>query len=189
MAIDRDSPRKDGAGPSPEELMSAEFLASWHGARQLQRAAGAAPIPAVSVHDLWRHAQRKPGEPVSFAVERAIRGDAAVAARYRTILTGSALAHAPLARAASDGIVTQRRVGPYAFEIVGGGEASILLIRLEDGARPPSAMELRKDGESLRVALDAPVNNAIFLSLDPAHAEGRQMAVLIGDPMTEIFVL
>jgi hypothetical protein len=195
MAIDRDSPHKDGSDPSRGELMNAEFLASWHGARHLQRqiAAGVTRVEAAasstSVHDLWRHAHRQPGAPVSLAVERAIRSDAAAAARYRTILSGSALAYEPLARAASDGKMTSRRVGPYTFEIVGGGDESILLIRLEDGARSPGAIELRNGEASLRVALDEPVNSAIFLSLDPAHAEGRQLAALIGDPMTEIFVL
>jgi hypothetical protein len=195
MASDHDSPRKDGNDPSEENLMNAEFLASWHGARQLQRQIAAsatvadAAVPAVSVHDLWRHANRHPGDPVSLVVERAIRSDASAAARYRTILTGAALAYEPLARAASDGKVTSRRVGPYTLEIVDGGDAPILLIRLEAGARSPGAMELRNGDQSLRVALDEPVNKTIFLSLDPVHVEGRQLTALIGDPSTEIFVL
>jgi hypothetical protein len=178
-----------------EEMMSAEFLAAWHSARQLHRGiakdsvAGTAGSSKVSTYDIMKHAQRTQGEPVSLAVERAIRTEPEAAFRYRRILAGFALAYAPLASAASDGSMKSRRVGPYTFEIVTGDGSPILLIRLADGAKPPNKIELHRSDESLRVPLSRPVNGAIFLSLDPAHAEGRQLAALIADPVTEIFVL
>jgi hypothetical protein len=178
-----------------EEMMSAEFLAAWHSARQLHReiAKGSVANPVgsqdVSTYDILKHARRMQGEPVSFAVERAIRSDPSAASRYRKILAGFALAHAPLASAASDGRMKNRRVGPYTFEIIAGDGSPILLIRLSDGAKPPGKIELHRLDESLRISLSKPVNGAIFLSLDPTHAEGRQLAALIADPITEIFVL
>jgi hypothetical protein len=195
MAAGHDNPPDGNAGGDPNEMMSPEFLAALHGARQLHRQVAektAAPqmqARRVTTHDIWKHARRLPGEPVSLAVERAIRTDAAAAARYRKILTGFALAHTQLARAASDGAITSRRVGLYTFEMVKGDGPPLLLIRLGDGAGAPAAVELRRGEESLRISLGEPINGAVFLSLDPTNEEGRQLAALVADPTTEIFVL
>jgi sarcosine oxidase gamma subunit len=187
------SPGNQRNGEAPEgagAMMEPEFLAAWHSARRLQRdiAASAERPAALSTRDLWKHARRQPGEPVSFAAERAIRSDAGAAARYRRMLSSFAAAHAPMAIAASDGQMTARRVGPYTFEIVSGDGPPILLIRIEEGAKPPSMVELRGAETTLRISLGEPMNGAILLSLDPANMEARQLAALVADPATEIFL-
>ena len=90
---------------------ASRLLAEIHAARGLLRAAPCVPRPSHAA--LWAHATREPGRPVDLAVERAIRGDPETARRYRTMLAAQALAHAPLALAASDGSQSSRRVGPF----------------------------------------------------------------------------
>jgi hypothetical protein len=171
------------------ELLTPELLAAVHAARQL-RSAVAARVAAqgATTAELWQHARRRPGEPVSLALERAIRTDENLAARYRIMLQGFATAHAPMAIAASDGTMRQRRVGPYSFERIEDGGSPMLVIRMDAAAPAPEMVELSLGERSLRFAPGEAVNGVIMLALDPEIADSRLLAELLGDPATEIFV-
>ncbi len=190
MVSHDDTPGQAAANDGSLE-MTAQFLAEIHGARQLRRQI--MPLgsrhDAPNTHDLWQHANRRPGDAVSFSIERAIRSDAQVAARYRKILSSMAITHAPVAIAASDGPLSTRRVGDFTFSVALGDGTPLLIISVPEGARIPQSLEISGADLTLRLALNAPVNGAIFLSLDPAYEEGRQLAALVADAHSEIFIL
>lgn len=172
---------------------AARLLAELHAARALMRAAPVAARPSAAA--LWAHATREPGAPADLAVIRAIRTDPDAARRYRTLLAGQALAHAPLAVAAAHGPVAARRIGAYALEILAATEDGppLLILQggsLEDGkARPPRLIEAMLGDEILRVALPPPVAGAILLALDPAVPEVVRLGAMLRDPACAAFLL
>lgn len=176
---------------SPAEV--ARLLAELHIARGLGRQV-AAPrevgAGGIAVAELWAHARRAPGAPVSLAVERALRSDPAAARRYRTMLASAAVAHAPLAIAASTGAVAARRVGEIVITIDEGEEGAAPLVILSNiRGRAPGLIEILLVGEALRLALPEPVGEAIMLSADPAIPEMAALLRLLRDPGSEIFLL
>jgi hypothetical protein len=176
--------KTDGRRTEAERL-----LAEAHAARSLARASRALPkAGGVSMHVLWSHVRRSPGAPVSFAVERAIRTDEAVAARYRLMLSSQSVAHAPFAMAASDGAIAERRVGDCSFQVIEASDTPALLVIRLNGVAPPAMLEITSDQESLRIALPEPSEGAIVLSLDPDNAEAAMLAKLVRDPRSAIFL-
>lgn len=176
---------------------SARLLAEVHAARRLFRRsdltdAGTSARSHATAAELWAHVRRVPGQAVSLAVERLIRTDPVARMRYRTMLTSQALAHAPLAVAASDGAVERRRIGSFTLEIVPaeGGAMALLLIRGPiAGASLPRQIEVTLGSEMLRLDLGEPVAGTVVLTLDPAVAEAAALARLVADPNAEIFLL
>ncbi|MCJ2046679.1 hypothetical protein MKK58_19365 [Methylobacterium sp. J-078] len=172
----------------PVSDAAARLLAEIHAARGLLRAAPASARPGAAA--LWAHALREPGAPVDLAVARAIRTDPDTARRYRTLLAGQALAHAPLAIAAAHGPVSSRRIGPFALEILAATEdAPPLLILRGVVARPPRLIEAILGDETLRLALPAPVEGVILLALDPAVPEAVRLGDMLRDPACAAFLL
>ena len=168
---------------------AARLLAEIHAARSLTRDRGAdAARPSAAA--LWAHAERAPGRPVDLAVERAIRTDPDVARRYRTLLAGQALAHAPLALAASDGQLTARRVGGFVLEILPADEEAPPLLVLRGGeGRAPRMIEAMLGDEVVRLELPEPVAGAAMLALDPAVPEAARLARMLRDPACAVFLL
>ncbi|WP_232629923.1 hypothetical protein [Methylobacterium sp. Leaf118] len=172
----------------------ARLLAELHAARALMRAPGAAALADRSAQPrhaaLWAHATREPGRPVDLAVVRAIRADPDAARRYRTMLGAQALAHAPRAAAASDGRLLQRRVGPFALEILGGeaGAPPLLVLRVEQGPMPRT-IEVWLGDEAVRLDLGPPIGDAILLALDPAVPEADALGRMLRDPACAVFLL
>lgn len=172
----------------------ARLLAELYAARALMRAAtpaaarGRATGPGHAA--LWAHATREPGRPVDLAVVRALRIDPDAARRYRTMLGAQALAHAPLAAAASDGHLLRRRVGPFALEILEGeaGAPALLILRGED-ARMPRTIEAWLGDEAVRLDLGPPVGDAIVLALDPTVPEADALGRMLRDPACAVFLL
>jgi hypothetical protein len=182
----------------------ARLLAEIHAARGLLRAGApddvlaARPSDAVRPSDvarpshaaLWAHATRAPGAPVDFAVARALRSDPDTARRYRRMLGAQAVAHAPLAAAASDGALARRRVGPFELEILEGAEgAPPLLVLRGEAARTPGLIEAWLGDEAVRLELGPPVAGAILLALDPAVPEAALLDRMLRDPAAAVFLL
>ena len=177
------------ADTSPAGNGVARLLAEAHAAR----AALAAEPPAataVSAYRLWSHANREPDAPVDFAVARALRADPAVARRYRTLMAGVSVAHAPFAIAAADGAIAERRVGPYTLTLTPAEDGAPPLLVVACGEAPaPRAVELTLEGETFRLALPEPVDGSIVVALDPASEEANGAADAVADPATEIFLI
>lgn len=176
---------------------SVRLLAEVHEARRLYRQsgmrdAGATDRSHATAAELWAHVRRVPGQQISLAVERQIRLDPAVRLRYRAMLTSQALAHAPLAVAASDGAVESRRIGSFTLEFVPAedGAMALLLIRGPGGgASLPRQIEVTLGSEMLRVDLGKPVAGTVILALDPSVADAMTLARLVADPNAEVFLL
>lgn len=165
----------------------ARFLAELHAARAL--AGAKAPSVRPSHAALWAHATRAPGGPVDLALERAIRGDPDTARRYRTMLAAQALAHAPLAAAASDGSLLRRRVGAFELEILEGEAGAPPLLILRGEPPMPRILEVWLGAETVRLDLGEPVEGAILLALDPAVPEAERLGRLLRDPACAVFLL
>lgn len=176
----------------------ARLLAEIHAARALLRTGppAGAPIARLSgavptTHAaLWAHATRAPGSPVDLAVVRALRSDPDTARRYRVMLGAQAIAHAPLATAASDGALTRRRVGPFELEILEGADgAPPLLVLRGEAERMPGLIETWLGDEVVRLDLGDPVAGAILLALDPAVPEAALLDRMLRDPASAVFLL
>lgn len=175
----------------------ARLLAEIHAARALMKAqapaarSGQAAQPSRAAQPshaaLWAHASREPHRPVDLAVVRAIRADPETARRYRTLLEAQALAHAPLAAAASDGALTRRRVGPFELEIL-EGTPPLLILRGPE-ASMPRWIEAWLGDEAVRLDLGLPADGAILLALDPDVPEADRLGRLLRDPACAVFLL
>ncbi|RVU12545.1 hypothetical protein [Methylobacterium oryzihabitans] len=166
----------------------ARLLAEIHAARGLLRAP--APARRIGHAALWAHAARAPGAPVDLAVMRALRDESDAARRYRAMLAARALAHAPLAAAASDGAVARRRVGAFDLEILPADSDAppLLVVRGPDGPWP-RAIEAWRGDEAVRLDLGEPVAGATVLALDPAVPEAALLGRLLADPACAVFLL
>ncbi|MCF4129582.1 hypothetical protein [Methylobacterium sp. SyP6R] len=170
----------------------ARLLAEIHAARALMRASEPARDTSrgPGAAELWAHAIREPGEPVDLALVRAIRDDPATARRYRALLAGQAIAHAPLAAAASDGAVASRRVGPFTLGILPADEdAPPLLVLRGSAARPPRVIEAMLGDETVRLALPPPTDGAILVALDPDVPEAARLGEMLRDRSCAVFLL
>jgi hypothetical protein len=175
----------------PDDL--ARLLAEVHSARLLCQTQGSQPAAtsarSIPARLIWAHARRLPGTPISIEIERAIRQDSDIAQRYRAMMATIALAHAPMAIAASSGAISERRVGGFSVAILEDGQGSVplLLVRIIENQTAPRLLELRGQDDTVRIGLQEPVENTILLSLDPANPEAAAIERLIRDPTTEIY--
>lgn len=163
----------------------ARLLAELHAARALMRAP--VPGPRIGHAALWAHATRAAGRPVDLAVVRAIRTEPETARRYRAMLAAQAIAHAPLAAAASDGAILRRRVGPFELESLEGTPPLLILRGTEP--RLPKTIEAWLGDDVVRLDLPPPVEGAIVLALDPAVPEADALGRILRDPGSAVFLL
>lgn len=171
-------------------------------ARELVRAGTArlaATEAAPAVPDaaaLWAFATRDPSAPVDLAVLRAVRTDAATAARYRRLMAGAASAVSEVARAASTGFATERHVGAHRLRLQAGGpeDPTVLLLTLDPQVDPPpAAIEVfgEADGakDLARVLLPLPVRGHILLPLNPANERHQCLARMVVRPDSLVWLL
>jgi hypothetical protein len=142
---------------------------------------------AVAPSDLWADLNRAPGTPVSLSVARALRQDARAAARYRRMLGAMALAHTPVALAASDGTAL-RRIGEATLRLLPGGEGTPPLLVIENTSA--GALELvGADGSTHRLGLPAPDDGAVILALGRDFPDAANVLALIEAPDTALYLL
>lgn len=143
----------------------------------------------ISVLRLMRYAART-DSVADLELESHLRRNARDRALYTRLLANSSSAWTPVARAASGGQVTSRRIGPHRAELVREGAGSWLVISLGEDHRMPFAIEARgTDGSGVRVHLGMPVNGSLSLPLDPDFAELRDLEALFGKPETALFLI
>lgn len=143
----------------------------------------------ISVLRLMRYAART-DSVADLEIEAHLRRNVRDRALYTRLLANSSSAWTPVARAASDGQVTSRRIGPHRAELVREGKDSWLVISLGEDHRMPFAIEARgADGAGVRVHLGMPVNGSLSIPLDPAFAELRDLEALFGKPETALFLI
>lgn len=170
----------------------ARLLAEIHAARALMRASEPARDTSrrPGTAELWAHAARELGGPVDLALVRAIRADPATARRYRALLGAQAIAHAPLAAAASDGAVASRRVGPFTLEILpADDDAPPLLVLRGSAARLPRAIEAMLGDETARLGLPPAIDGAVLVALDPGVPEAARLGAMLRDRACAVYLL
>ncbi|MGL4242536.1 MAG: hypothetical protein ACRCTI_15610, partial [Beijerinckiaceae bacterium] len=143
------------------------------------RAAGRLLLAAAAAHevedragevgraDLWAYANREPGAPVDFRVEKAIRTDARASAQYGRILALRTRGMSVMAAAAYDTSATHRRLGDFSLDVVEeeGSPPALVITRLVDKATAPTMLEAVSIEGVIRVALPAEVDKMIVLDL------------------------
>jgi hypothetical protein len=144
-----------------------------------------------SMSALLAYAKRPHGAPADFLIEQAIRTDPAVSRRYRNLLAVMAQATSPVALAANTDEVPSRTVGKWRLRVSAPpGLPPVLVLEQQYPAPAPAAIEaVGADGESVRLRLPEPINQAIQVPLDHDVAELARFHSLIASPDTEIFLL
>ena len=165
-------------------------------ARDEAEATEASPAAlAVRDIDLYRHAVREPGEPVSFAVVAALRNDETLRHRYARLVGLRAVAHSPMAAAAySEG--SRRLVGAHVLRVMtdDDGLPPILVISpSEEGVAPPTRLEAMgalPDGGfgAVRIALPGAIRGHVTLPLDPTQPDHAELAALLARPDCAIWL-
>jgi hypothetical protein len=164
------------------------LLAEVHIARQLSRAPAPTAVEGVTAADLWAEVRRDPGQPVSLAVARALRGHPETASRYRQMLSALAMASSPVALAASDGEV-DRRIGSARLRLLPVTNGDVPLVVLEGIADAGSLEMVGHTGEILRLALPEPYAGTVILSLGPDFPQAAAALALLRDPGTALYLL
>jgi hypothetical protein len=171
-----------------------ETLAARATARSLLAAmagAEAPPAPAVSRADLWAYANRTPGAPISFAVERALRSDAGALATYRRIMALRAVNVSERAAAAYAGGPFERKLnGALAQIIEEDGAPPSLLITLDPGLKTiPRFIEVVALEGVVRRALPEAIDGHIVMDLPRQDAELDLLRILLANPEAAVYLL
>jgi hypothetical protein len=165
-------------------------------AGRLLMAAAAAHEPEertsdVSRADLWAYANREPGAPVDFRVEKAIRTDARASQHYGRILALRTRGMSVLAAAAYDNSAAHRRLGDFTMDVVEeeGGPPALVITRLADGVPAPTMLEAVSIEGVIRVALPAEVDKVIVLDLPKDDHERDLLRLMLANPQAGVYLL
>jgi hypothetical protein len=163
------------------------LLAELHVARALANRPPRRAARGVTATDLWANLGRAPGAPVSLAVARSLRDDPGVATRYRRMLEAIAIAHAPVALAASDGVAL-RRIGEATLRLLPATTDAPPLLVIENTTA--AALELiGADGDTLRLALPPADAGTIIMALGDDFPEAAAVLTLLAAATTALFLL
>ncbi len=178
-----------------DEAERNERLAARAAGRLLMAAAAAHdPEPKttdVSRADLWAYANRAPGSPVDFRIEKAIRGDAAASAAYGRILALRTRGMSVLAAAAYDNSATHRRLGDFTLDIVEeeGQPPALVITRMSDAAIAPTMIEAVSIEGVVRVALPEEVDKVIVMDLPGEDHERDLLRLMLANPQAGVYLL
>jgi hypothetical protein len=170
-------------------------LAARAAGRLLMAAAAAHEVEdradAVSRADLWAYANREPGAPVDFRVEKAIRTDARASAQYGRILALRTRGMSVMAAAAYDNSATHRRLGDFTLDVVEeeGAPPALLITRMSDSAAAPTMIEAVSIEGVVRVALPAEVDKTIVLDLPKEDREKDLLRLMLANPQAGVYLL
>jgi hypothetical protein len=178
-----------------DEEERTEALAARAAGRLLLAAAAAQEVEerasGVSRADLWAYANREPGAPVDFRVEKAIRSDARVSAQYGRILALRTRGMSVLAAAAYDNSATHRRLGDFTLDVVEeeGGPPALVITRLADGVLAPTMLEAISIEGVIRVALPSEIDKTIVLDLPKDDHERDLLRLMLANPQAGVYLL
>lgn len=170
-------------------------LAAGAAARLLMAAAASHEVMPragdVSRADLWAYANREPGSPVDFRVEKAIRTDARASAQYGRILALRTRGMSIMAAAAYDNSATHRKLGDFTIDVVEDEDAppTLIITRLSDSAVAPTMIEAVSIEGVVRVALPAEVDKTIVLDLPKEDREKDLLRLMLANPQAGVYLL
>jgi hypothetical protein len=145
----------------------------------------------VSRADLWAYANREPGAPVDFRVEKAIRTDARISMQYGRILALRTRGMSAMAAAAYDNSATHRRLGDFTIDVVeeDGAPPTLIITRLTDAAVAPTMIEAVSIEGVVRLALPAEVDKTIVLDLPVEDREKDLLRLMLANPQAGVYLL
>ena len=124
------------------------------------------------------------------AIERVLRTEAGARALYLNALSGAAIAESPVALAASEAAIAERRIGEVTLRLATEAGVDWLILTLSETTSTVKALELRtREGDGLRLRLPAPVEGVVQLPMDPEFPELVSAAALLRDPQTLLYLL
>jgi hypothetical protein len=172
-----------------------EALAARASGRLLLAAAAAAEVEdrsgEVGRGELWAYANREPGSPVDFRVEKAIRTEARASSQYGRILALRTRGMSVMAAAAYDNSATHRRLGDFTLDVVEdeGAPPALVITRLAEGAPAPTMLEAVSIEGVIRVALPEEVDKTIVLDLPKEDRERDLLRLMLANPQAGVYLL
>jgi hypothetical protein len=145
----------------------------------------------VSRADLWSYANREPGSPVDFRVEKAIRTDVRASAQYGRILALRTRGMSVMAAAAYDNSATHRRLGDFTLDVIEeeGSPPALVITRMSDGAIPPTMIEAVSIEGVVRMALPEEIDKTIVLDLPKEDHEKDLLRLMLANPQAGVYLL
>jgi hypothetical protein len=145
----------------------------------------------VSRADLWSYANREPGSPVDFRVEKAIRTDVRASAQYGRILALRTRGMSVMAAAAYDNSATHRRLGDFTLDVIEeeGSPPALVITRMSDGAIPPTMIEAVSIEGVVRMALSEEIDKVIVLDLPKEDQEKDLLRLMLANPQAGVYLL
>lgn len=170
-----------------------ERLAARAAARSLLVAMAAQeppPAAALSRGELWAYANRAPGGPVDFRMERALRTDPETQSVYRRMLFMMSVGSSERAAAAYAGGPFQRKLKGALIQILEeDGAPPTLLITLEAGVAPPRFIEVVALEGCIRRALPQAIDGHVVMELPRQDEELDLMRVLLANPEAGVYLI
>ncbi len=171
-----------------------EDLARRAAARLLLSAVAAEEAPeaaSVSRAELWAYANREPGAPVDFRIEKAIRGEARVMGQYGKLLAMKTRGMSVMAAAAYDNSATHRRLGDFNLDVVEeeGAPPALVIERLVEGVPAPTMIEAVSIEGVVRIALPEEIDRHIVLDLPREDHERDLLRLMLANPAAGIYLL
>lgn len=177
--------------PFDDDLMAKAEAAFLAGEVALAAARGEIGRPAETPIDhaaLHRHATRRPGDPVDFAVVRLLRTSEAARAALGRMIAARSIAVSPMAWAAADSSATSRRVGDYRLDLEAAGSDGVAAFTLavEGAARTPTLLRAEWNGRSVAIALPPPDDGLIELYFSEAEPDHADILAVLREPLALI---
>jgi len=170
----------------PARRAAARLLLSAVAAEETESVAGAA-----TRSELWAYANREPGAPVDFRIEKAIRSDRGAMAVYGKLLALKTRGMSAMAAAAYDNSAAHRRLGDFMLDVVEeeGAPPALVIERLIDGAAAPTMIEAVSIEGVVRVALPAEIDRHIVLDLPSEDHDRDLLRLMLANPSAGIYLL
>ncbi|MGL5113780.1 MAG: hypothetical protein ACRC7C_00525 [Beijerinckiaceae bacterium] len=182
---------RDDAEAEAVEQLAARAAANLLLARIAAVDAPEAAADAVSRADLWLYANRAPGAPHDFRVERAVRSDADMAQRYAKLMALKTRALSRMAAAAYEPGAAHRKLGPFSIDVMEeeGAPPTLLIERLEANHPAPTMIEAVAIEGVARVALPAEVEGQIVLDLPKDDPTRDFLRLLLANPHAAVYLI
>lgn len=145
----------------------------------------------VSRAELWVYANREPGAPVDFRVEKAIRSDPRASGHYGRILALRTRGMSAMAAAAYDNSAAHRRLGDFTLDVVEeeGSPPALVITRMAEGTPAPTMLEAISIEGVIRVGLPEEVDGTIVLDLPPEDQARDLLRLMLANPQAGVYLL
>ncbi|SON56895.1 hypothetical protein HDIA_3354 [Hartmannibacter diazotrophicus] len=152
--------------------------------RRFEERIGASVRAPVDHAALWRHARRRPGDPVDFAAMRMIRTDPAARTALARMMAAQSIACSQMAFAAADSGATARQIGDYGFSLEADPDSGLtaLVIALNDAARVPHVLRAETGEQSLVLPLPEPQDGLIEMYFAHDNPDQADIIGILAEP-------